>query len=208
MIEDKPLLNLSSYITEEPELDADEQELESNLVEGVFEWRKTDLLQNLSKPNFKLIWLTLKDEILTLGFRKQQLFIEQVLDVISDVYDFTFPINIDFVNNEDLQQFYSFLEFLEFDNVHILTEVWKFLRWQLLETDITAYCKTNQEKVLFEIHEYLETHPQPRLIDIFLRSYYRILEWFVEQTNRNKPLIFLDLLVVKHPEIFRKENLK
>jgi len=208
MLEDKPLLNLSSHITEEPELDADEQELESNLVEGVFEWRKTDLLQNLSNPDFKLIWLTLKDEILTLGFRKQQLFAEQVLDAIVDIYDFTFPIKIDFVNNEDLQQFYSFLEFLEFDNVSMLTEVWKFLRWQLLETDITTYCKTNQEKVLFEIHEYLETHPQPRLIDIFLRSYYRILEWFIEQTNRNKPLIFLELLLAKHSKSSERRIVK
>jgi len=201
MLEDKPLLNLSGYITEEPELDADEQELESNLVEGVFEWRKADLLQNLSKPDFKSIWLTLKDEILALDFQKQQLFAEQVLDAIANVYDFTFPINIDFVSKEDLQQFYSFLEFLEFDNVPMLTEVWRFLRWQLLETDIASYCKTNKEKVLSEIHEYLQIHPQPKLIDIFLRSYYRILEWFTEQTNRNRPLIFLELLSVQHSKI-------
>lgn len=198
MFEDKPLLNLSSRITEEPELDTGEQELESNLVEGVFDWRKTDFLQNLSKPDFKLIWLTLKDEIFTLDFQKQQLFAEQVLDVVANIYDFTFPIKINFVNNEDLQQFYSFLEFLEFDNVPMLTEVWKFLRWQLLKTNIYSYCKTNQEKVLFEIHNYLYIHPQPKLIDIFLRSYYRILEWFIEQTKRSKSLIFLELLLNKH----------
>ena len=58
MLEDKPLLNLSSHITQEPELDTGEQELESNLVEGVFEWRKTDLLQNIYKLDFKFFTLS------------------------------------------------------------------------------------------------------------------------------------------------------
>lgn len=199
MFEDKPLLDLSNYITEEPQLDADEQELDSNLVEGIFVWRKTDLLQNLSKPEFKLSWLTLKDEILALDFQKQKLFAEQVLDTIADVYDFTFPVNVDFVNNEDIQQFYSFLEFLEFNSVPMLIQVWKFLQWHLLKTaDISNYCKMNREKVLSEIYEYLQIHPQSRLVDIFLRSYYGILDWFIEQTNRSKSLVFLELLLAEH----------
>jgi hypothetical protein len=111
---------------------------------------------------------------------------------IAEVYDWEFADEYALVDTVYQQEeMYNFIEFLEFENYRFLAYVWKFILkdpLNLIKIDIEKYCKANWFKVIKETEEQLETHSQPQLISIFLRTYYkeRYIEWFVTMSERFK----------------------
>ena len=66
----------------------------------------------------------------------------------------------------------------------------------LIKLDREKYCKSNSDKIIKEIDEQLEIHPQPKLIALFLRSYYKekIIDWVIKNTEQNKIEITVEIL--------------
>ena len=101
----------------------------------------------------------------------------------------TFPAKIPLDTEYELRDFYKFLEFLEYNNENFIGYVWSFLKpVNLMRFDIDNFCKSNADKVIREIEEQLEIHPQSKMIDLFIRTYYKekLIEWFIDRTERNK----------------------
>ena len=64
-----------------------------------------------------------------------------------------------------------------------------------MKIDIWKYCKANGMKIIKEVEEQLETHPQTELITTFLRTYYKekFIEWFAANTEQSKVDISLEI---------------
>ena len=188
---------LLSIMTEPPGMDADEFEIEDRLTKAIYESSKIDAQDHIGHDDFKYVWLLSKDDIQFDSIKRQAIFSEQILDKISEVYDFEFPINITLETQYEIENFYQFLEFLEYDNIKFLSYVWKFLtKKSVLNLDIEKFCRANADKIIKEVNEQLEIHPQPELITTFLKTLYKekFIDWFMKNTNREKVSIQVEIL--------------
>lgn len=176
-------------LVEPPEFDADEEELEARYKDAFYQSSKIDIQDKLNTNDFESTWEVLRSDIENETLDRQRIFAEQTLDKISDIYDFEFPYKITLDTQYEINEFYEFLEFLEYKNERFISGVWRFLKpVNLMRFDVENFCKTNSDKVIREIDEQLQIHPQSKLISLFLRTYYKekITEWFINRTEKNK----------------------
>ena len=176
-------------LVEPPEFDADEEELETRYRLAFYNSSKIDIQDQLNTSDFQDTWLVLRADIENETINLQRIFSEQTLDKIFEIYDFSFPDKITLDTQLEINDFYEFLEFLEYKNENFIGNVWRFLKpVNLMRFDVEKFCKNNSDKVIREIEEQLEVHPQSGMINLFLRTYYKekIIEWFVDRTERYK----------------------
>lgn len=194
---ERSLEALLGDILDPPEgLDPKEDVMEGDYSRAFYDYSKIELLDAIGTSDFKDEWLVLKGDIQNETIKLQRIFSEQTLDKISEIYDFEFPIKIDMDLQEEIDQFYKFLEFLEYNNKQFLSNVWRFLGPKnLIQLDIDKFCKSNENKIIKETEEQLEIHPQPRMIAIFLRTYYKekYIEWFIKNSKEGKFEITVEL---------------
>jgi len=184
-------------MTELPELDGDQDKMEARFDKANFESSTVDIRDSIGTPEFKETWLVLKDYIQFESEKLQQNFSEQTLYKISEVYDFEFSEKLSLETQYDLDLYYQFLEFLEYNNANFISQVWNFLGPKnLMKLDIEKFCNSNDKKIIKEIDEQIETHPQSKMIDLFLRTYYKekIIKWFIKNSETFKVEITISIL--------------
>ena len=180
---------LLNTLVEPPGFDADEEEIEMRYKNAFYQSSKIDIQDHLNTNDFKDIWLILRSDIQNETIKLQRIFSEQTLDKIFEIYDYSFPDKISLDTQLEIDDFYRFLEFLEYNNENFIACVWRFLNpVNLMRFDIEGFCKKNSNEVICEIEEQLEVHPQSKMIKIFIRTYYKdkMIDWFVNRTNRYK----------------------
>jgi len=176
-------------IIEPPEFDGDAEEIEERYKDAFYQSSKIDIQDQLNTSDFQDTWLVLKSDIQNETINLQRIFSEQTLDKIFEIYDYSFPDKISLDTQLEIDDFYKFLEFLEYNNENFISNVWRFLKpINLMKFDIEGFCKKNSAEVIREIEEQLEVHPQSWMIALFLRTYYKekMIEWFVDRTERYK----------------------
>ena len=176
-------------LVEPPDFDADEEEIEARYKNAFYQSSKIDIQDQLNTNDFKDVWLVLKSDIQNETIKLQRIFSEQTLDKIFEIYDYSFPDKISLDTQLEIDDFYKFLEFLEYNNENFIANVWRFLNSvNLMRFNIKGFCKKNSDKVIREIEEQLEVHPQSKMIKLFIRTYYKekMIEWFVDRSERYK----------------------
>jgi len=179
---------LLSVMVEPPETDSDEFEIERRFTRAIYESSKVDIIDHVGHDDFKYVWLNSRGDIQFTSIKDQAIFSEQILEKISEVYDFVFSANITLDTKYEIDEFYQFLEFIEYDNIKFLSYVWKILNPQdFLKLNIEKFCKTNSNKIIKEVEEQLDIHPQTKLITSFLSSFYKdaFINWFTKNTKKN-----------------------
>lgn len=175
-----------------PEMDNDVEDVDKYEDIGSFRYSALDIRDHLGMEDFKEIYMVQNIYVKNAPDRIQRTFLIEMQDKIAEVYDWEFADEYALVDSVyQREQMYKFIEFLEFNNYMFLAYVWKFLLndpIELAKLDIRSYCESNPMKIIKETEEQTETHPQPKLISIFLRTYYkeRYTEWFVTMTERFK----------------------
>ena len=180
---------LLKMLDEDPDYDGDLETIETQHNLAFYESSKIDIQDNMNTEDFEATWKVQRSNIENQTIDLQRIFSEQTLDKIDEIYDFRFPETITLDTMYENQKFYEFLEFLEYKNEDFIAHVWRFLKpVNLMRFDITGFCTSNADKVIREIEEQLEIHPQDKLIDLFLRTYYKekLIEWFINRTERYK----------------------
>lgn len=187
---DESLKALISRTDMPPEwLDTDFDEFQRDKPMGLFESSKIEIMDALGKEEFKSVWLNLKEDITNESLKDQTIFIGQIQEKIFDIYGFAFPTTETIETLYETQEFYEYLEFLEYNNEEFLSHVWKFLGVStLMGLDIYRFCLHNSNRVIKEIEEQLDVHPQQRLVSLFLRTLYKekIIEWVIKNSKANK----------------------
>ena len=167
-----------------PETDGDTAEIELTNEKAIYESTKQDMIDAVGTDEFRYVYLAQLEDIQKQTIKLQRIFIEQMLIKIAEIYDFEFPVKITLDTIYDIQKGYSFIEFLEYKNYMFLSYVWKFLKSDIVHLDIEKYCNSNVDKIIKEIEEQTESHPQEELISFFLRTYYKekVIQWFINQS--------------------------
>lgn len=192
--DDAQLLLCGESVVPPEELDWDVT-VEGRAREAIYKSSAVDIIDHIGKQEFKTTYMVLKHDV----FEDQPLsrkirFVENVLEKISEVYDFEFPEKIDITDEVDIQEFMKFLEFLEYDNIDFLSNVWRFLEADLMKIDIKDFCFAIANKIIKETEQLLPSRDDPELISIFLRTYYKdgYISWFVKNTEQAKIDIIIE----------------
>lgn len=163
--------------------------------EAIFKSSAVDIIDNIGKPEFENTYLVLKRDVLDQPLFRKIRFVENVLEKIKEVYDFEFPVKPDITDEVDIRNFFQFLEFLEYENVDFLADVWRFLEADLFKIDIRDFVFAIGNKIIKETEELLPSRDDPEMITIFLRTYYKdgFLNWFVKNTEQSKIDIIIEM---------------
>lgn len=177
------------------EAENDEKAVTDHIERSEYLYAAEDIINHIGQDEFKEMFFVSFDVLRTISLDRLRRTAEQILDKIEEVYDFVFPQKIDLSTRDQINYFFEFVRFLEFDNFHFLTVVWKFLSKNLMTINIEDFCRSNTEKIIKEVEEQLDSHPQNELITIFLRTYYKdkFIEWFVRESIKNKVHITIEL---------------
>ncbi len=196
MSETSQLIICGKSVNSPEELDIEEHSPE--LVKtAILQSSQMDIIDNIGIDDFIYTYKELKNDILTYPFKNQKRFVERVLEKISEVYDFVFPMNINIYTMEDITDFYAFLEFLEYDNVKYISRVWKFLDVDIMKVDIKKYCKDNSNMIIKECESQIESYDLNEMISLFLRTYTKekFIEWFTKASIQSKIEIKLEQII-------------
>jgi hypothetical protein len=163
-----------------------EAEYESNVI---------DILDHVGTTDFKFVYLDFIPQIKRQKFDRKRRFVQKLLEKIAEVYDFEFPYEVELDTKYEIDEMLLFVEFLEFDNIRFLSYVWGFLKQDLIRIDIWDYCQKNDMRIIKEVDEQLDTHPQSKWISKFLRTYYKekFIEWFATNSEQSKVEIQLEI---------------
>lgn len=200
MFEDRDLQILLGNSIEEPEVDYDVAEVESELgypveEEALREYYYVTITDHIGKPEFREHYLSVIRFVQQYSLISQIILANSILEQIEKVYDHIPSINFDPNSYEDINEVYKFIEFIEYDHEDFVVEVWSFLNPETNSFQVEKYCEQNKHKIISEIEEQLKSRFFPWLIADFLRTYNKdnIIEWFCEKSKNLRTLIFLSL---------------
>lgn len=143
----------------------DDREIE---VETNFEYVCLEILKSIGTDDFKSVYTLLIPE--TRGFPVHQhvAFCRDILSKINEVYEFQ-PTNLLVENEEDCIQVFKFLEFLEYDHIEFLTDLFSKLEEDPIKVkNLDQFLEINKEKI--DQFTNILAH-ESKLILEFLRTY-------------------------------------
>ena len=178
------------------EVDDDESNLDDLIPIAEIEADFSDIISYLGTEEFKFIFLNLYDEIMNLPFEKKRELCQKLTDKIFEVYNFEFSPLLSFDEEKDIDVFFKFIEFLEYDYLDIIAEIISGLDIDLLKKDTNKFLKQNIYKIYNNINKLISNKNINVLISIFLRTNNKeeLLSFLESRMNRDKMLIILTSL--------------
>lgn len=172
-----------------PETDSDEEEIDEKIENANLVAAIRDILDHIGKEDFRTVWAIQYDEyIRPEPFYQRARFAEALLEKIFTVYDYQFPEKLYFFTNEQIERFFDFVKFLEYNNTEFLSVICRVLKIDVIKGNLETFCKQNDMRIIKEVEEQLGTYQQPQLQTIFLRTYMKddFIKWFTEQVRRSR----------------------
>jgi hypothetical protein len=183
---------------EEPEVDYDDAEVDSEFGMPVEEsalrqFYAVIISDNIGKEDFREEYNTAISHLKRMPLRYQIDFCFSFLKEFEKVYDFEFGFSIDLTNQDDVNEVYWLLEFVEFNHEKFILDIWKYLNPSEMPRNFKTYCNDNKTNILREIEEQLGKRYYPETIAIFLRTYNKdkLIDWFCNRSERMKSLILI-----------------
>lgn len=178
------------------EVDDDESNLDDLIPIAEIEADFADIISHLGTEDFKFIFLNLYDEIMNLPFEKKRELCQKLTDKIFEVYNFEFSPLLTFDEEKDIDEFFKFIEFLEYDYLDIIAEIISGLDIDLLKKDTNKFLRQNIYKIYNNINKLIINKKINVLISIFLRTNNKeeLLSFLESRMNRDKMLIILTSL--------------
>ena len=184
-----------------PEVDVDENNndelTQKNALKGY--WFAT-ILNTIGRDVFKSNYLTVIDDIKNESSLKEQKgFCYIILKRIKNVYNFEFPIILEFNNLEQIYDLYEFLEFLEYDYKKFICNIWKFLRFNICSESIEYFCKNDSMKIIKQIDDQINLGFYPSNISMFLKTYNKeyLINWFYKASKKVRSEILVNYMEEK-----------
>lgn len=154
-----------------------------------------NIVNAVGTDDFKDSYLLSIDSIKDSSIEDQQIFCDELLKKVREVYDYEFPVRIDFVNEDIILDFYKFMEFIEFGYIDFLSKLWRILNQDLKGLDIFTFCQSNSFEIVKEVDDIVEMSSFPKLVSTFLRTYTKdnLIEFIVKKTIKDRMLIVLEI---------------
>lgn len=186
---------------EEPEVDYDDSVVESEIgypvqEEAIREYYFVTVVDCMNTPEFRSQYNVVIPHIRKMSTEQQQLLAFAIVQKLPEKYDFQFSLNIIPYNQDEINELYEFLEFVEFKHEKFITDIWKYLKPRESNWfQIQKFCEHNIPKIMKEIEEQLDAHYFNELIVDFLRTYDKdkLVKWFCEKSELLDTAIILTL---------------
>ena len=144
--EDQNLKTLCNIISPEP---TDDEGAETQYEAGMEFSDEYDLLEmhtNFGNDDYKEIYNSVINKIRVFKLPIQMTLCKKLIEKLYETYSFEFRQNIDLVTQDDMDQVYKLVEFLQFDNLRFATTIWKsFNIKNLMGIDLEQYFFINKE---------------------------------------------------------------
>ena len=183
-------------------IELEEQDDYDVTEEASIDYDCSEVLKSFGTDNFKEVYQVLIPSIKNYPFEKQVNLCRELIDKITEIYDFEFPTNVSLDNNENINEIYDLIEFLSFDYIDYLGTIWKILDVDLRKVDLDKYCDENSNSIMEVVEYELDSHKFSRLIAIFLRTYYKtgMIDFIRNSTKKSKMEILLNILERENDE--------
>ena len=178
------------------EMDNYEETIDLRYLMAFYESSTQDILDHMNTDMFRYVYNILKNDILDRSVTLHKIFIDKYLEKMVDVYEYEFAKNPVYDTDEKIEKFFKFIEFVEYDNVYFLKNVWKYLD-DILSVKIRSYVQKNDKIIVDEITNQAELMTTlTENTSEFLRTYNKegLLEWFIDRSERNKYEIYAENL--------------
>ena len=174
-------------------LEMDDEDLWGQQEDASIQYDVLELVDAIDKLEFKSLYLNSINNIKAETVPAQRDFCQKFLIKVKELYDFEFLPHPELENQIDMNNVYDLLEFLNFGCIPFLGDVWRFLKVDLRKIDVISFCTQNEDKVISEIEDQIQSHDYSELISIFLRTYNKesMVSWFARMTQRYKMLVLL-----------------
>ena len=201
MYDEESLKVLCGNSIELLEMELDDEEIGSVTgfpvqEEAEREYDYVTITDNMNKPDFKESYLEAMKQIRLYSTKRQQMLADSIVKRLPEKYDFQFSINFDFNSQDEIDELYRFIEFVEYDHENFIVSIWEFLKPDSNSFQIEKFCEHNTLNIMSEIEEQLETRDYSELIADFLRTYNKdkLIEWFCEKSKNLRASILIALL--------------
>jgi hypothetical protein len=155
-----------------------------------------DLVDHVGKEEFKEIFLNLYDELILIDIENQRYLCEQLLNKISEIYEFEFTPLITFDDETDIKIFFKFISFLEFDYIDFFAKVISGLELDILKKDVNLFLTMNWNTISNLLVTISEKEINSELISNFFRTYNRegTYEFMRSRLDKDKMLVILKVM--------------
>jgi len=173
--------------------------LEDEQQEDIYEMSSLNyimlsIIESIGKDDFKNVYWCEINNIKSQDIPTQRIFCERVLTKVFEIYEFL-PENVFLDSNTDMNNVYSFIEFLEFDSLDFITGIWKFFDIDLRKINIDEFCKLRSNEIIREFEEQINFYVLSRMTTDFLRTYNKdsLINWFIKMSRKMKFDILLNI---------------
>jgi len=202
MYNNESLKVLCGNTIEIPEVDYDDEAVESYsgdpvVDSGLMQFFFVNVTEYMNTPEFQENYESVKGDIKKLPLEHQKLLAFSIVQKMSEKYDFDFSTELNpFYNQDDIDELYQFIEFIEYKHEKFIVGTWRYLRPDSNLFQIEKFCEHNIPKILREIEEQAEVHEYSEMITDFLRTYNKdkLIEWFCEKSKKLRSSILIELL--------------
>jgi len=151
-------------------LDDDDDKTQSEVVDDVIvQYDFLQLIENIGMIEFKEVYNNFINNIKKQSFLNQQVLCYHMINQIQKIYNFDFPEKIILSDQNDIEGFYVFVEFLEYDNKIFLTDILKGFDVDFNKIEPDEFCQKNSEEIIKQINFY--NTGSDRLDPIFANLY-------------------------------------
>jgi len=174
------------------EVDDEESNLNDMIPVAELNADLTTIINYFGTEEFKGLYLNLYNEIRSFELEKQRELCEKLIIKISENYNFEFFPQLTFDNKNDTEEFFKFIEFLEYDYVDFLSEIISGLDLELLKKDINELLTLNWNQLVLKINSYQKNE----IISKFLRTNNKegLYDFIRSRLEKDKMLVILNSL--------------
>lgn len=178
------------------EVDDEEGDLDYLIPKAEIDADFSIILNSFGNDEFKFIFMNLYDQIKSFSFEKQRELCEKLNDKVFEIYEFEFVPSLKFDNENIIDNFLKFIEFLEYDYIGIIGKIVSGLDMNLLKNNVDKFLENNFEKMNQKIIFLVENKMINEIISNFLRTNNRerLLTFFKNRIEKDKMLIILETL--------------
>jgi hypothetical protein len=174
------------------EVDDEESNLDDMIPAAELNADLTTIINYFGTEEFKGLYLNLYNEIRSFELEKQRELCEKLISKISNDYSFDFFPQLTFDNKNDTEEFFKFIEFLEYDYIDFLSEIISGLDLELLKKDINEFLTLNWNQLVLKINSYQKNE----IISKFLRTNNKegLYDFIRSRLEKDKMLVILNSL--------------
>ena len=186
-----------------PEVDISDEDDLDNSEEALRGYWFATILNRIGNDDFKYNYLAVISDIKNESpIEEQKRFCYTILEKIEEVYNFEFPMLLEFDNISQIYNLYEFLEFISYDYDKFILKIWKYIEYNKFPKDLKKFCKDNLKDIINQIDEQATLGVYSNLISIFLKSYNKedMIKWFYESTKEVQSQIMINKLKEKKNE--------